>query len=288
MLAADLWIFNRPAHQVKFRQAIATSLTWIAFAALFACILYLWRGRDWALEFTAGYLVELSLSVDNLLLFLVIFSYFRVPAEFQHKVLFWGVIGALIMRGIFIALGIALIQRFHWIIYLFGAFLVYSGIKLFGKRGTGVRPKNNPVLRGFRRIMPVTDKYEGEKFFIRRVQLYATPLLLVLILIEATDVVFAVDSIPAVLAITLNAFIVYTSNVFAIIGLRSLFFVLAGMMKLFHYLHYGLSVVLIFIGGKMLLSDYYRIPTVVALAVVAGVLAVSIFVSVIHPKPENT
>jgi tellurite resistance protein TerC len=284
MLAIDLWIFSRPARQLKFRQALAESLLWIGLAVAFALLLYFWRGRDATLEFTAGYLVELSLSVDNLLLFLVIFSYFRVPAEFQHKVLFWGIIGALLMRGIFIVIGITLIQKFHWILYVFGAFLVYSGTKLFGKPADGVRPEKNPVLRVFRRWVRMTDNYEGEKFFVRRARLYATPLLLVLLVVETTDILFAVDSIPAVLAITLNAFIVYTSNVFAILGLRSLFFVLAGMMKVFHYLHYGLSIVLIFVGAKMLMSDYYRIPTDIALAVVAGVLLISVLASVVQPK----
>jgi tellurite resistance protein TerC len=284
MLAVDLSIFNRPAHQVKFRQALAWSLTWIALAAGFAVMLAFWRGRDAAFEFTAGYLVELSLSVDNLFIFLLIFRYFRVPADYQHKVLFWGILGALLMRGAFILVGIGLIQAFHWIIYLFGAFLVYSGIQLFREEEAGVEPEKNLVLRLFRRWMPVTEDYEGEKFFVRRAGLYATPLLVVLIVVETTDLLFATDSIPAVLAITLKPFIVYTSNVFAILGLRSLFFVLAGMMELFHYLHYGLALVLIFIGGKMLASDYYPIRTELALAIVATILLISILASVVRPK----
>lgn len=284
MLAVDLCIFNRPAHLLKFRQALAWSVTWIALAATFAVLVYVWRGHDAALEFTAGYIVELSLSVDNLFLFLVIFRYFQVPAEVQHKVLFWGIIGAIAMRGVFIVLGIKLIHTFHWMIYAFGAFLVYSGIKLFGKEDAGVQPEKNPVLRLFRRYVPVTENYEGEKFFVRRARLYATPLLVVLVVVETTDLLFATDSIPAVLAITLNTFIVYTSNVFAVLGLRSLFFLLAGMMEVFHHLHYGLSIVLIFIGAKMLASDYYRIPTGVALGVVAGVLIASVLASVVRPK----
>jgi tellurite resistance protein TerC len=285
MLAVDLWIFNRPAHLLKFRQAAAWSMTWIVLAAAFAVLIYFWRGHEAALEFTTGYIVELSLSVDNLFLFLVIFRYFQVPAEFQHKVLFWGIIGAIAMRGVFIVLGIKLIHTFHWMIYAFGAFLVYSGIKLFGKEDMGVRLEKNPVLRLFRRYVPVTESYEGERFFVRRSRLYATPLLVVLVVVETTDLLFATDSIPAVLAITIKPFIVYTSNVFAVLGLRSLFFVLAGMMGIFRYLHYGLSIVLIFIGAKMLASDYYRIPTGIALAVVGGVLLVSVLASV--PRPSK-
>jgi tellurite resistance protein TerC len=284
MLAVDLWIFNRPAHLVKFRQAVAWSLTWIALAAAFAVLVYFWRGRDSALEFTAGYIVELSLSADNLFIFVLIFRYFRVPAELHHKVLFWGILGALVMRGLFIGVGIGLIHAFHWIIYAFGMFLVYSGTKLFGGEEIGMEPERNPVLRLFRRWVPVTEDYEGEKFFLRRAGLYATPLLVVLLVVETTDLLFATDSIPAVLAITLKAFIVYTSNVFAVLGLRSLYFVLAGMMEVFHYLHYGLAVVLIFIGAKMLVSDYYQIPTSVALAVVASVLTASVLASVVRPR----
>ena len=288
MLAVDLWIFNRPAHEIKFGQALAWSFTWITLAAGFAVLVYFWRGRDAALEFTAGYLVELSLSVDNLFIFLLIFKYFRVPADFQHKVLFWGIIGALVMRGVFIVAGIGLIQRFHWIIYAFGAFLVYSGIQLLRKEDVGIEPQKNPVLRLFRRWIPVTESYEGENFFVRRPGLYATPLMVVLVVVETTDLLFATDSIPAVFAITLRAFIVYTSNVFAVLGLRSLYFVLAGMMELFQYLHYGLAVVLIFIGAKMLASDYYQIPTAVALAIVAGVLLLSVLASVVHPRRKES
>jgi tellurite resistance protein TerC len=284
MLAVDLWIFNRPAHEVKLRQALAWSVTWIGLAAAFAVLLYFWRGREWALEFSAGYIVELSLSADNLFLFLVIFRYFGVPAQLQHKVLFWGIIGALVMRGTFIGLGIKLIHTFHWVMYVFGGFLVYSGIQLCRKEEVGIQPEKNPVLRLFRRWVPVTEGYQGESFFVRHGGLYATPLFVVLLVVETTDLLFATDSIPAVLAITLKAFIVYTSNVFAVLGLRSLFFVLASMMEIFHYLHYGLSIVLIFIGAKMLISDYYQIPTVVALAVVAGVLLISVLASTVTPK----
>jgi tellurite resistance protein TerC len=285
MLAVDLFLFNRPAHQLTLRQALAWSGIWIALAAAFAVLLYFRFGHNTALEFTTGYVIEFSLSVDNLFLFLVIFRYFQVPSEFQHKVLFWGIIGAIVMRGIFILVGIRLISAFHWIIYAFGAFLVYSGIKLWSEQHT-IEPEKNPVLRLFRRWMPVTASYEGDKFFVRNQRILATPLLIVLLMIETTDVLFATDSIPAILAITLNAFVVYTSNVFAILGLRSFFFVLAGLMEMFHYLHYGLSVVLILIGAKMLASDYYRIPTGATLIAVAGVLLVSVLISLLRPRDQ--
>lgn len=284
MLVLDLGVFHRRAHRVKFREALAWSAMWIALAAAFAVLLYFWRGHVVTLEFVTGYVIELSLSVDNLFVFLLIFRYFRVPVLHQHKVLFWGILGALLMRGIFVLVGVGLITQFHWIVYLFGAFLVYSGIQFFRQESVEIHPEKNPVLRLFRRWMPVTEDYEGSKFFVRRTGLYATPLLVVLLVVETTDLLFAVDSIPAVLAITLNAFIVYTSNVFAVLGLRSMYFALAGMMEVFEYLHYGLSAVLIFIGAKMLVSHYYQIPTGLALGVVAGVLLVSVLVSVVHPK----
>ncbi len=284
MLVLDLGVFHRRAHRVKFREALAWSAMWIALAAAFAVLLYFWRGHVVTLEFVTGYVIELSLSVDNLFVFLLIFRYFRVPALHQHKVLFWGILGALLMRGIFVLVGVGLITQFHWIVYLFGAFLVYSGIQFFRQESVEIHPEKNPVLRLFRRWMPVTEDYEGSKFFVRRTGLYATPLLVVLLVVETTDLLFAVDSIPAVLAITVNAFIVYTSNVFAVLGLRSMYFALAGMMEVFEYLHYGLSAVLIFIGAKMLVSHYYQIPTGLALGVVAGVLLVSVLVSVVRPK----
>jgi tellurite resistance protein TerC len=287
MLALDLWIFHRPGHTVKFREAVAWSVGWILLAAAFAALVYFWHGRETAVEFTTGYIIELSLSVDNLFIFLLIFRYFKVPSDYQHKVLFWGIVGALVMRGMFIVVGIGLIRKFHWIIFVFGAFLVYSGARLLGTKETGIDPEKNPMVRLFRRLMPVTADYEGDKFLVRRPKLYATPLLVVLVVVEVTDLLFATDSIPAVLAITLKPLVVYTSNVFAILGLRSLFFVLAGMMDNFHYLHYGLAVVLIFIGGKMLASDYFEIPTVWALGAVGGVLLISMAASVVRPKKQN-
>jgi tellurite resistance protein TerC len=288
MLVLDLGVFHRRAHSVKFREALAWSIMWIALAGVFAVLVYFWHGRGATLEFVTGYVIELSLSVDNLFVFLLIFRYFHVPPVHQHKVLFWGILGALVMRGIFILLGVGLIRRFEWIIYFFGALLVYSGIKLFRQEEMEIHPEKNPVLRVFRRWMPVTENYEGGKFFVRRPGLYATPLLIVLLVVETTDLLFAVDSIPAILAITLDAFIVYTSNVFAILGLRSMYFALAGMMEVFHYLHYGLSIVLIFVGAKMLVSHYYHMPTELALGVVAGVLLISVLASVVHPKKPTT
>ena len=284
MLVLDLGVFHRRAHSVKFHEAVGWSIMWIALAGAFAVLVYFWHGRGATLEFVTGYVIELSLSVDNLFVFLLIFRYFRVPPVHQHKVLFWGILGALVMRGVFILLGVGLIRRFEWIIYVFGALLVYSGIKLFRQEEMEIHPEKNPVLRVFRRWMPVTENYEGGKFFVRRPGLYATPLLIVLLVVETTDLLFAVDSIPAILAITLDAFIVYTSNVFAILGLRSMYFALAGMMEAFHYLHYGLSIVLIFVGAKMLVSHYYHMPTEVALGVVAGVLLISVLASVAHPR----
>ncbi len=284
MLALDLGLMNRRAHRVGFREALAWSGMWIGLAAAFAVLVLFWRGHTTALEFVTGYVVELSLSIDNLFVFLVIFRYFKVPAEQQHRVLFWGILGALIMRGVFILAGVSLIRRFEWIIYLFGAVLVYSGIKLLRQEETEIHPEKNPVLRLFRRIFPVTKDYVGGKFFLRSHGLYATPLFVVLLVIETTDVLFAVDSIPAVLAITLKAFIVYTSNIFAIMGLRSMYFVLAGTMELFRYLHYGLSAVLIFIGIKMIGSHYFPIPTHWALAIVLLTLSASIVASLLHPK----
>ena len=284
ILALDLGVLNRRSHRVGFREALAWSGVWIALAAAFAVLVLFWHGRAPALQFVTGYVIELSLSVDNLFVFLVIFRYFKVPDEHQHKVLFWGILGALVARGAFIVAGVGLITRFHWITYAFGALLVYSGIKLLRQGETEIHPEKNPVLRLFRHALPVTKEYVGGQFFTRKNGLYATPLLVVLLVVETSDILFAVDSIPAVLAITLNAFIVYTSNVFAILGLRSMYFALAGMMDLFHYLHYGLSVVLIFIGIKMLGSHYVNIPTEWALAIVLLVLGASILASLANPR----
>jgi len=286
MLALDLGVLNRRSRRFGFREALAWSGVWIALAAAFAGLELFWHGRAQALQFVTGYVIELSLSVDNLFVFLIIFRYFKVPDQHQHKVLFWGILGALLMRGVFIVAGVGLIARFSWITYAFGALLVYSGLKLLRQGETEIHPEKNPVLRLFRRAFPVTKEYVGGQFFTRKNGLYATPLFVVLLVVETSDILFAVDSIPAVLAITLNAFIVYTSNVFAILGLRSMFFALAGIMDLFHYLHYGLSLVLIFIGLKMLGSHYVNIPTGWALGIVLGVLGASVLASLLNPQKK--
>jgi len=287
VLTFDLGVLHRRPHVIKFREALGWSAAWILLAASFAVLVYFWHGRGATLDFVTGYLIEQSLSVDNLFVFLLIFRYFRVPAQHQHKVLSWGIVGALAMRAIFILLGVSLIHRFAWITYVFGAFLVYTGIQLFRHKEMQVNPEGNLLIRAFRRWVPVTPDFVEGKFLVRRKGLYATPLLIVLLVVETTDLLFAVDSIPAVLAITTDPFIVYTSNVFAILGLRSMYFALAGMMEAFHYLHYGLSVILVFIGAKMLLAEFYPIGTHVALAVVIGVLAISIAASVLHPSGKK-
>jgi tellurite resistance protein TerC len=288
MLVLDLRVFHRPGRVVGFREALGWSAMWIALAAAFAGIVFFWQGRQPALEFVTGYVLELSLSVDNLFVFLLIFRYFSVPEEQQHSVLFWGILGALLMRGIVIGAGVSLIHRFHWILYVLGALLIYSGIRVCAMGDHQIDPSKNPVVGAMRRLIPVTDGYRGGKFFVRGLpgdpRLYATPLLVVLFVIETTDVLFAVDSIPAVLAITLNAFIVYTSNVFAILGLRSMYFAVAGLMAVFRFLHYGLAVVLVLVGFKMLTADHFPVSTLVSLGVVAGVLAASIAASLLFPR----
>lgn len=284
MLVLDLRVFHRPGRTATFRAALGWSALYVALAAAFAALLYFWQGHQVALEFVTGYVLELSLSVDNLFIFLIIFNYFAVPDEHQHRVLFWGVLGALVMRGIFIGAGVGLISRFHWVLYIFGGLLIISGIRLLVMGEHKVDPAKNPLVKALRQFIPVTDEYRGGKFFVRNSQLYATPLLVVLLVIETTDILFAVDSIPAVLAVTLNAFIVYTSNVFAILGLRSMYFAVSGLMKLFRFLHYGLALVLILVGLKMLAADYYRVPIAATLGVVAGVLLVSILTSVALPE----
>ncbi|HLN19508.1 MAG TPA: TerC family protein [Bacteroidales bacterium] len=284
MLALDLGIFHRKAHEVSFREAVIFSIVWIALALLFNVFIWHEFGKTKAVEYLTGYIIEKSLSVDNIFVFVLIFSSFNVPSAYQHKVLFWGVLGALVMRAVFIFAGVALIERFHWIIYVFGIFLVYTGIKIAREKGTKVDMTKNPFLKFLRKVIPFTKDYHADKFFVRDVRLSATPLLLVLVLVEITDLIFAVDSIPAILAITSDPFIVYTSNVFAIMGLRSLYFALAGSLKYFIYLHYGLALILIFVGIKMVGSEFYKLNPFISLLVIAIILTVSIAASVIKGK----
>ncbi|MCB0077212.1 MAG: TerC family protein [Anaerolineales bacterium] len=297
MLAIDLGIFHREAHEVSIKEASIWTAVWITLALIFNGVIYLfwdqmmpgsaYTNGDAALAFFTGYLIEKSLSVDNIFVFVLIFTYFAVPAAYQHRVLFWGIIGALVMRASLILVGAALLKEFHWIIYIFGAFLIFTGIRMARHKDEELHPEKNPVVRLFRRFMSVTDEYQGEKFFVRQAgKLVATPLFIVLLLVESTDLVFAVDSIPAIFAITDDPFIVYTSNVFAILGLRSLYFVLAGVVHKFHYLKLGLSVVLTFVGIKMVLIDIYKIPTAVSLGVIATVLVISIAMSLLRPPQE--
>jgi tellurite resistance protein TerC len=284
MVALDLFVLHRPSRAIRWQDAALTATAWFTLALLFAAGLYWRAGRAPALEFATAYAVEESLSLDNLFVFLLIFRYFQVPRMYQHKVLFWGILGALFMRGLFIAAGVTLVQRFHWALYVMGAFLVYAGVRFAVQGEVAADPEQSRVLRLVRRLIPVTPDFAGEKFFVRRGRRYATPLLLALLVIESADVAFAVDSIPAVLGITHNARIVYTSNVFAILGLRSLYFALAGLIDAFRYLPQGLAVVLAFIGVKMLIARYYVIPTEVALGVVVAVLAVSVALSLAAGK----
>jgi tellurite resistance protein TerC len=280
MLAIDLLVFQRKAHAVSMKEAGAWTAVWISLALLFNLGFFFWQGAEPSLQFFTAYLIEKALSVDNLFVFALLFTMFGVPAMYQHRVLFWGVLGALIMRGIFIGAGAALIHQFHWIMYIFGAFLVYTGIKLAVHKETEVHPERNPVIRLFRRFMPVTDTYQKERFFVRQGgKLAATPLFLVLLIVETTDVVFAVDSIPAVFAISSDPFIVYTSNVFAILGLRALYFLLAGALDKFYYLKTSLAAVLSFVGVKMLIVDFYKIPIALSLGVIAALLGAGIIAS---------
>ena len=288
MLAVDLGVVHRRAHEVRLREALVWSGIWIALALLFALGVYAWDGPQPALEFLTGYLIEKSLSVDNIFVFVLIFSYFKVPARYQHEVLFWGILGALVMRAIFIFAGIALLQRLHWILYVFGALLILTGIKMATEKDKEIHPDKNPVLKLFRRLVAVTEDYHADHFFVKQGGQYAaTPLFIVLLVVETTDVIFAVDSIPAILGITMDPFLVYTSNVFAILGLRALYFALAGVVRLFHYLHYGLSAILVFVGAKMLLADVYKLPVAVALGVIAGILLVAVIASVMRPRQRD-
>lgn len=285
MLALDLGVFNRKAHAVSFREAAGWSAVWIALALAFNALLLVLAGPDVATQFLTGYLIEKSLSVDNIFVFVLIFSSFAVPAAYQHRVLFFGVLGALVLRGVLILAGAALIETFSWVLYVFGAFLIVTGIRMAIKREAHTDMSRHPLVRLVRRIFPTTESYEGARFVVRRHgKRLVTPLLVVLILVEATDLVFALDSIPAIFAVTLDPFIVYTSNVFAILGLRSLYFLLAGSVDRFPYLKYGLAAVLVVVGVKMLLADVYHVSPVLSLVVIAAILAVSIVASVVATR----
>ncbi len=280
MLALDLLVFHRHAHAVSVREAATWSAVWIALGLLFGLLIFVWQGGTAAAEYLAGYLIEKSLSVDNIFVFALIFSYFAVPAAYQHRILFWGVLGAIVFRAIFIAAGAALLDSFHWIIYVFGAFLVYTGFKMVRHTEGEVHPERNPALRLLRRIMPVTTEYHGQRFFVRQAgNLWATPLFAVLLVVETTDIIFAVDSIPAIFAVTRDPFLVFTSNAFAILGLRALYFLLADMMGRFVYLKVGLGVLLVFVGAKMLVSEFYKVPIWASLLVIGVILATAVVAS---------
>jgi tellurite resistance protein TerC len=285
MLALDLGVFHRKSHEVKIREALIWSAVWISIALLFNVGVYFFMGKEKAIEFLTGYVIEKSLSVDNLFVFIMVFSYFNVDTKYQHKVLFWGIIGALIMRAIFIFAGVALIQQFHWIIYIFGAFLIFTGIKMLVQKNEEVSPDKNPLVRLFKRFFPVTDTMHGDRFFVKiNAKTVATPLFIVLLIIEFTDLIFAVDSIPAILAISTDTFIIFTSNVFAILGLRALYFALAGISKLFHYLKYGLSAILVFVGVKMVIAGFFKIPVMYSLLIIVSILTLSVLGSFLFPK----
>lgn len=295
MLALDLGVFNRKAHEVKIKEALIWSGVWVVLSLTFNLGIYYFYSppegftrADSALQFLTGYVIEKSLSVDNIFVFVLLFSYFKVPALYQHKVLFWGILGALVMRAIFIFAGVALINHFAWVIYIFGAFLIFTGIKLVLQKDKEIHPERNPVLKLFKRFFRVSEEYDGSKFFtIKNAKKVATPLFVVLIMVETTDLIFAVDSIPAILAVTQDPFIVYSSNVFAILGLRSLYFALAALVKLFHYLHYGLAAILVLVGTKMILNHYYTakiISTELSLILIIGILAASVVASLMKPK----
>jgi len=287
MLALDLGVFHRKSHTVTVKEALIWTGVWITLAMIFNLFIYHYFNEEKAIEFFTGYLIEKSLSVDNIFVIILIFSYFQVPQEYQHKVLFWGILGALVMRIIFILSGIELIHRFHWLVYIFGGFLVFTGVRMLTSDDSKIEPEKNPVIKLARKMFSVTKDFEGDKFFVKReTRTWATPLFLVVVLIEATDLIFAVDSIPAILAISEDPFIVYTSNVFAILGLRSLYFALSGIEKYFHYLKFGLSAILVFVGVKMCIVDFYKIPVAISLIVIVFVLAIAMLGSVLFPKKE--
>ncbi|PKN18036.1 MAG: hypothetical protein CVU71_10960 [Deltaproteobacteria bacterium HGW-Deltaproteobacteria-6] len=288
MLALDLGVLNRKTHVFRMNEAMLWTAFWVTLALLFCAGVYFFYGHGKAMEFLAGYLIEYSLSIDNLFVFMLIFRFFKVPIEYEHKALFWGIFLALVTRGVFIFAGVALINTFSWIMYVFGAFLIFTGIKMALNKETEVHPDKNIAIKMLRFFTPVTKRFSGARFFVvKRGVRFATPMLAVLLALETTDILFAVDSIPAVFAITKDPFIIYTSNVFAILGLRSLFFAISGLMRLFHLLHYGLAAILSFVGVKMLIEDFFHVPVAASLIVIASILAVSIISSVIWPEKEE-
>ncbi|HEX9986605.1 MAG TPA: TerC family protein [Thermoanaerobaculia bacterium] len=291
MLALDLGVFSRKPHEIHYKEALGWSLVWIALSMIFNAWIYFEFGSQKALEFLTGYLIEKALSVDNIFVFVVLFASFAVPKIYQHRVLFWGVIGALVLRAIFIALGAALISRFHWIMYVFGAILIITGIKLLTQKDADPHPERNPIFKTIRKLIPATPEYHGKSFFtVQNGKRLATPLFIVLVAIEVTDLVFAVDSIPAIFAVTTDPFIVYTSNIFAILGLRALYFLLAGVIDKFHLLKIGLALVLLFVGTKMVIVDWYKIPIGLSLGVITFLLVGSVVASLIwpsHAEPEG-
>jgi tellurite resistance protein TerC len=291
ILAIDLGLFDRKAHVVSPKEAGLWTVVWVSLALAFAGAIFYFKGHEAGTQFITGYLIEYSLSVDNIFVFVLLFSYFKVKDEHQHRILFWGILGALIMRGAMIAAGSVLLNRFEWITYLFGAFLVYTGARMAFQDEAEVHPDTNPVLRFIRRVIPISKDYHGQQFFVQSsengvVRRMATPLFVVLVLIETTDLIFAVDSIPAVFSVTRDPFIVYTSNVCAILGLRSLYFLLAGAINKFHHLHYGLAAVLMFVGVKMLIAAVYHIPTLVSLGVIFLALGTSVVTSLLFPSRD--
>ena len=285
MLVLDIKVFHRTAREVRIREALLLSLFWIVLALAFNVGIYFWLGRESALQFLAGYLIERALSIDNLFVFLLIFNYFQVPARYHHKILLWGILGALVMRGLFIVIGVTLINRFVVVLYLFGGLLIYTGVRMWFQKDVAIHPEKSLVLRLIHRLLPVREGFAGGRFFVREGwRLEATLMLVVLLFVETTDVIFALDSIPAILAITRDMFIVYTSNIFAIFGLRALYFAIAGLMRLFHHLHYGLSAILVFVGVKMLIGPWLIVPIGVALGVVAAILALAVGASLVWPQ----
>ena len=288
MLALDLGVFHRKSHEIKIKEALIWSAVWIGLALAFNYGIYVFLGKEKAIEFLTGYIIEKSLSIDNLFVFIMLFTYFNVQTKYQHKVLFWGILGALVMRAIFIFAGVALINKFHWIIYVFGALLVFTGIKMLFHKDEKIDPDKNPLVRLFKKFFPVTDQEHGDKFFVKiNGRTLATPLFIVLLIVEFTDLIFAVDSIPAILAITNDTFIIFTSNVFAILGLRALYFALAGITQYFYYIKYGLSAILVFVGIKMTIVDFYKIPILYSLFTIATILIISVLVSLIFPKKTD-